>query len=305
MYDLIIIGAGPAGITAAIYAKRAGLDTLWIDSSFIPGGQIVDSSLVDNYPGLPNVSGTELADRLAGHAELLGMTPVREKVLSIKKISKEPHDFFVLQTKKNQYEAKSVILAIGASHRHLGIPGEEELSGMGVSYCATCDGAFFRDRTVVVVGGGNTACEDALFLSKICKGVILVHRRDTLRADHVIQKLVMDDPNIRIVWNSVPVKIEGENQVTGLAIRNRLTGEESILVCEGVFIAVGMIPNTDLVRGMVEMDETGYICAGEDCATSLPGLYAAGDIRTKHLRQVVTAAADGANAVASIQRLLF
>ena len=306
MYDLIIIGAGPAGVSAAIYASRAHIDTLWIDDRFVPGGQISDSGRVDNYPGIPSVSGAELGDRFAAHAEQLGMVPVREKVRSIEKTVPEGEEkgFFVVQTRKNTSEARTVILSSGASHRHLGIPGEEELSGMGVSYCATCDGAFFRDRTTAVVGGGNTACEDALFLSRMCKKVYLIHRRDALRADALLQDLVQSDPNIQIIWNCVPEKIEGDSQVSGLVLKNRVTQEESILVTEGVFIAVGMVPNTELVKELVEMDEAGYICAGEDCRTSLSGLFAAGDIRTKSLRQVVTAVADGAQAVHSVQKYL-
>ena len=306
MYDLIIIGAGPAGVSAAIYASRAHIDTLWIDDRFVPGGQISDSGRVDNYPGIPSVSGAELGDRFAAHAEQLGMVPVREKVRSIEKAVPEGEEkgFFVVQTRKNTSEARTVILSSGASHRHLGIPGEEELSGMGVSYCATCDGAFFRDRTTAVVGGGNTACEDALFLSRMCKKVYLIHRRDALRADALLQDLVQSDPNIQIIWNCVPEKIEGDSQVSGLVLKNRVTQEESILVTEGVFIAVGMVPNTELVKELVEMDEAGYICAGEDCRTSLSGLFAAGDIRTKSLRQVVTAVADGAQAVHSVQKYL-
>ena len=307
MYDLIIIGGGPAGVTAAIYASRAHLDTLWLDDRFVPGGQISDSALVDNYPGLPSVTGAELGDRFAAHAEGLGLKPLREKVLSIEKTScgaEDPKGAFVLKTRKNTYESRTVILAAGAAHRHLDIPGEEELSGMGVSYCATCDGAFFRDRTAAVIGGGNTACEDALFLSRMCRQVYLVHRRDMLRADAVLRDRVQNCENIRVIWNSVPEKIEGDSQVSGLVLKNRVSGEENILVTEGVFIAVGMTPNSGLVRELAETDEAAYVCAGEDCATSMPGLYVAGDVRTKMLRQVVTATADGANAVASVQRYL-
>ena len=300
IYDVTIIGAGPAGCAAAIYASRAMLSVLWIDEKFIPGGQISDSGFVDNYPGLAGITGAALGEAFAEHAEKLGMKPVREKVLSLRK----EDGLFCIRTKKNEYVSKTVIFCGGASHRHLGIPGEEELSGSGVSYCATCDGAFYKDLTVCVVGGGNTACEDALFLSRMCREVILVHRRDALRADMVLRDRLSVTPNVRIAWNRVPVSVEGEMEVTGLRVKNVLSGEEETIPAEGVFIAVGMEPNGSLLKGLAAADEAGYVIAGEDCRTSMPGLFAAGDIRTKELRQVVTAVSDGANAVTSVQRYL-
>ena len=300
IYDLAILGAGPAGICAAIYATRAKLNTIWLDKKFVQGGQIVDTYEVDNYPGLPGITGLDLGEAMAGHAEKLGMKPQREPVRSIE----AEHGIKVIRTKKNEYRARAVIIACGATHRHLGIPGEEELSGMGVSYCATCDAAFFQDRTVVVVGGGNVAVEDAILLSRTCKKVYLVHRRDELRAEKILQECLFACKNVELIWDSIPLSIEGTDKVEALKIRNKKTQEESFIETDGVFIAVGIVPGTEKFKDLVKLDEAGYIVAGEDGITSEPGIFAAGDIRTKNLRQVVTAVADGANAVASAQRYL-
>ena len=296
IYDLAILGAGPAGICAAIYATRAKLNTIWLDKKFVQGGQIVDTYEVDNYPGLPGITGLDLGEAMAGHAEKLGMKPQRETVRSIE----AEQGIKVIRTKKNEYRARAVIIACGATHRHLGIPGEEELSGMGVSYCATCDAAFFQDRTVVVVGGGNVAVEDAILLSRTCKKVYLVHRRDELRAEKILQESFFACKNVEII----PLSIEGTDKVEALKIQNKKTQEESFIETDGVFIAVGIVPGTEKFKDLVKLDEAGYIVAGEDGITSEPGIFAAGDIRTKNLRQVVTAVADGANAVASVQRYL-
>ena len=300
IYDIAILGAGPAGICAAIYATRAKLNTIWLDKKFVQGGQIVDTYEVDNYPGLPGITGLDLGEAMAGHAEKLGMKPQREPVRSIE----TEHGIKVIRTKKNEYRARAVIIACGATHRHLGIPGEEELSGMGVSYCATCDAAFFQDRTVVVVGGGNVAVEDAILLSRTCKKVYLVHRRDELRAEKILQESLFACKNVELIWDSIPLSIEGTDKVEALKIRNKKTQEESFIETDGVFIAVGIVPGTEKFKDLVKLDEAGYIVAGEDGITSEPGIFAAGDIRTKNLRQVVTAVADGANAVASAQRYL-
>ena len=300
IYDLAILGAGPAGICAAIYATRAKLNTIWLDKKFVQGGQIVDTYEVDNYPGLPGITGLDLGEAMAGHAEKLGMKPQREPVRSIE----TEHGIKVIRTKKNEYRARSVIIACGATHRHLGIPGEEELSGMGVSYCATCDAAFFQDRTVVVVGGGNVAVEDAILLSRTCKKVYLVHRRDELRAEKILQESLFACKNVELIWDSIPLSIEGTDKVEALKIQNKKTQEESFIETDGVFIAVGIVPGTEKFKDLVKLDEAGYIVAGEDGITSEPGIFAAGDIRTKNLRQVVTAVADGANAVVSAQRYL-
>lgn len=300
IYDLAILGAGPAGICAAIYATRAKLNTIWLDKKFVQGGQIVDTYEVDNYPGLPGITGLDLGEAMAGHAKKLGMKPQREPVRSIE----AEQGIKVIRTKKNEYRARAVIIACGATHRHLGIPGEEELSGMGVSYCATCDAAFFQDRTVVVVGGGNVAVEDAILLSRTCKKVYLVHRRDELRAEKILQESLFACKNMELIWDSIPLSIEGTDKVEALKIQNKKTQEESFIETDGVFIAVGIVPGTEKFKDLVKLDEAGYIVAGEDGITSEPGIFAAGDIRTKNLRQVVTAVADGANAVASAQRYL-
>ena len=300
IYDLAILGAGPAGICAAIYATRAKLNTIWLDKKFVQGGQIVDTYEVDNYPGLPGITGLDLGEAMAGHADKLGMNPQRETVRSIE----AEQGIKVIRTKKNEYRARAVIIACGATHRHLGIPGEEELSGMGVSYCATCDAAFFQDRTVVVVGGGNVAVEDAILLSRTCKKVYLVHRRDELRAEKILQESLFACKNVELIWDSIPLSIEGTDKVEALKIQNKKTQEESFIETDGVFIAVGIVPGTEKFKDLVKLDEAGYIVAGEDGITSEPGIFAAGDIRTKNLRQVVTAVADGANAVASVQRYL-
>lgn len=300
IYDLAILGAGPAGICAAIYAARAGLKTLWLDERFVQGGQITDTSEVDNYPGLPGITGIDLGEAMGKHAEKLGMQPVQERVLSVE----ERDGIKEIHTRKQIYMSRTVIFACGATHRHLGIPGEEELSGMGVSYCATCDGAFFQGGTVVVAGGGNTAVGDALVLARICKKVYLVHRRDQLRADKILQDRLMECTNVELVWNSVPTAIRGTDKVEGISVHNVKTGEDTEILTDGVFIAVGILPNTEQFKNIVKLDEAGYMIAGEDCVTDTPGVFAAGDIRTKKLRQVVTAVADGANAVASVQRYL-
>lgn len=300
IYDVIILGAGPAGISAAIYASRARLETLWLEKQFVPGGQIIDTYEVDNYPGMPGMSGMDLGEAMGEHAKKLGIEPVRETVRSIE----DQGSVKVVRTKKNEYLAKTIIYACGANHRHLGIPGEEELSGIGVSYCATCDGAFFKDRVTVVVGGGNVAAEDAVFLARLCKKVYVVHRRDQLRAEKVLQEQLFECRNVEMVWNSIPLEIQGESQVTGLKVQNVKTGEEQVLAADGVFIAVGITPNTGLLKELVKMDDGGYIVAGEEGITTAPGIFAAGDLRTKALRQVVTAVSDGANAVTSVQHYL-
>lgn len=300
IYDIAILGAGPAGISAAIYAARAQLCTLWLEKKFAQGGQIVDTYEVDNYPGLPGINGIDLGETMAAHAQKLGLVPMRENVLSVE----DQKGIKVIRTKKNEYRARTVILAFGAAHRTLGIPGEEALSGMGVSYCATCDGAFFRDRTVAVIGGGNVAAEDAILLSRTCRKVYVIHRRDRLRADKILQQKLFACENVELIWDTVPLAIEGEQKVTGLKLQNKKNGQENILPVDGVFVAVGIVPNTEIFRGLVKLDEGGYVVAGEDCVTSMPGIMAAGDIRTKQLRQVVTAVADGANAVVSAERFL-
>ena len=299
IYDLAILGAGPAGISAAIYAARAQLNTLWLEKKFAQGGQIVDTYEVDNYPGMPGINGLDLGEAMASHAEKLGLTPVRENVISIEL----EEGIKIIRTRKNEYRAKTLILAMGAAHRTLDIPGEQELGGMGVSYCATCDGAFFRDQTVAVIGGGNVAVEDAILLSRTCKKVYVIHRRDELRAAKSLQENLFALENVEILWDTVADSIEGGNAVEKLKLTNVKTGEQRELPLQGVFIAVGISPESGAFAGLVDM-EHGYIKAGEDGVTSAPGIFAAGDVRTKGLRQIITAAADGANAVTSAERYL-
>ena len=296
IYDTAILGAGPAGISAAIYAARAKLNTIWLDRQFARGGQILNTYEVDNYPGLPGISGMDLGEKMGDHAAGLGMEPVRENVLSVE----DAGEVKIIRTKKNEYRARTVIIACGARHRMLEISGEQELSGRGVSYCATCDGAFFKDKVVAVIGGGNIAAEDALFLSRICRKVYMVHRRDALRADQILRDSLHTAENIEMIWNSTATEIQGMDCVTGLKLCSVKDLSESVIAVDGVFIAVGTIPDTEKFKGIVSVDESGYIIAGEDGITSAPGIFAAGDIRTKRLRQVVTAAADGANAVNSV-----
>ena len=300
LYDLVILGAGPAGISAAIYAARARLNTIWLEKRYAQGGQIIDTYEVDNYPGMPGVNGLELGEAMAAHAEKLGLEPKTEGVLSI---IKEDGNY-LLKTKKNEYRARTVIIASGAVHRTLDIPGEQEFSGMGVSYCATCDGAFFKDRTVAVVGGGNVAVEDAIFLARVCKKVYVVHRRNELRADRILQERLFACENVEMIWDTVAKSIEGTENVRALNLKNVQTGETRRLELDGVFIAVGIVPNSERFGSLVKMDASGYIIAGEDGVTGTPGIFAAGDVRTKNLRQIVTAVADGANAVDSVQRYL-
>ena len=300
IYDLAILGAGPAGICAAIYATRAKLNTIWLDKKFVQGGQIVDTYEVDNYPGLPGMNGYELGMKFRSHADAL---EAKFQIAEVKDIIIEETQKMV-RTNEGDFYAKNIIISTGASHRKLGVPGERELAGMGVSYCATCDAAFFQDRTVVVVGGGNVAVEDAILLSRTCKKVYLVHRRDELRAEKILQESLFACKNVKLIWDSIPLSIEGTDKVEALKIQNKKTQEESFIETDGVFIAVGIVPGTEKFKDLVKLDEAGYIVAGEDGITSEPGIFAAGDIRTKNLRQVVTAVADGANAVASAQRYL-
>ncbi len=297
MYDLLIIGSGPAGLGAAIYGERAGLNLAVMDRSPISGGQVLTTYEVDNYLGLPEISGSDISERFREHADKLGVSFLTAEVESIEDFGEKK----IVHTDEGDYEARAVILATGATHAMLGVEGEMKLAGMGVSYCATCDGAFFRGRTVAVVGGGDVAVEDAIFLAGICKKVYLIHRRDALRAADSLQKKLMSLQNVEVLWNSEVSKIQGEDMVESLLVYQNQTKEEIVLEVNGVFVAVGVIPNTEMFNGLVEMDERGYILADESCVTSVPGIFAAGDIRKKALRQIITAVADGANAVNSVQ----
>ncbi|HJB91936.1 MAG TPA: thioredoxin-disulfide reductase [Candidatus Eisenbergiella merdigallinarum] len=297
MYDLIVIGSGPAGLGAAVYGKRAGLSTLVLEQAPMSGGQILNTWEVDNYLGLPGISGFDMGMQFREHAEKLGTQFREAEVTGVENGA----DRKIVKTSEGDFEAGAVIIATGAAHRKLGVPGEERLSGMGVSYCATCDGAFFRDRTVAVIGGGDVAVEDAIFLARGCKKVYVVHRRDELRAAKSLQDQLFALPNVEMVWNCTVNDILGEDAVTGLSLHDKKEGKDRELAVDGVFVAVGISPNSAAFAGVVKADENGWLEAGEDCATSVPGIFAAGDVRTKKLRQVITAVADGANAVASAQ----
>ena len=297
MYDLIIIGSGPAGLAAAVYAQRAQLDTLVIEASYVSGGQIINTYEIDNYPGFPKQSGMDLGTAMREHADRLGAQFVTARVTGI-----ENGDVKIVHTKKGDFETKSIIIATGAQNRHLGAPGEEELQGCGVSYCATCDGAFFKNKEVCVVGGGDVALEDALYLARGCSRVHLIHRRNEFRGAAVLESAVRDNDKIEIHTPAQVKEIQGDGDVASVLIEEG--GAEKIINCEGVFIAVGMTPNTGFVKDLVDCDEKGYIIAGEDTKTSVDGIFAAGDVRTKRLRQVVTAAADGAVAVTYVEDYL-
>lgn len=301
MYDVIIIGSGPAGLAAAIYAKRAALETLVLEKTPISGGQIINTYEVDNYPGLPGISGMELGQKMRGHVDA---QHAEVKTATVKEII-DHGDYKLVCTSDGDFETRTVVLAMGASHRQLGVPGENELCGMGVSYCATCDGAFFKGRDVAVVGGGDVALEDALFLARGCNKVYLIHRRDVFRGAKVLQKQVEEKENIVCVMDSVVDEIVGEDLVEKVCISNKKTQQSSELSVQGIFIAVGISPNTKDIQGLPKQDDAGYIIAAEDGVTDIPGIFVAGDCRTKQLRQVITATADGANAITSVERYLY
>ena len=297
MFDIIIIGAGPAGLSASVYAKRAGLSALTIEQYPLTGGQVQKTYEVDNYLGLPGISGAEMCEKFKEHADKLGC---EFKEATVNKITKLEGGF-VVSTDSGELRTKAVIMAMGAEHSLLKVPGEEDLAGMGVSYCATCDGAFFKGRTVAVVGGGDVAVEDAIFLSRGCAKVYLIHRRDSLRAAKMLQDKLLATPNIEVVWDTVVEVIQGEDQVESIGIRNVKTEKIDELKVDGVFVAVGIKPVSELAAGLADVDEKGYVMSGDQCITKTPGLFVAGDLRTKKLRQIVTAVADGANAVNSAE----
>lgn len=301
MYDLMIIGAGPAGLAAAIYAARAELNFIVLEKEIMSGGQIINTYEVDNYPGLFHMGGFDLAMKFREHADALGASFVNGEV---EKIEACPAGKKVTCKDGTVYETKTVILSGGAKHRKLEVPGEDKLAGSGVSYCATCDGAFFRGKEVAVVGGGDVAVEDALFLARLCKKVYVIHRRDSFRAAKTLVSRLAETENVEILYDSVVKEIQGSFKVEALLLENKKTLEERTVTLDGVFIAVGMLPETNIYKDMVELDAAGYIVAEETGITSDPAVFAAGDIRTKALRQVVTAASDGANAVQSVERYL-
>lgn len=288
--DVIIIGGGPGGYTAALYSARANLNTTVIEK-LSAGGQMATTNQVDNYPGFEDgVNGFELGEKMRQGAERFGVNTVFAEVESVD-LNIQPK---VIHTSEGDYYARTVILATGANPREMGLEEEQKLKGRGVAYCATCDGMFYRNKTVVVVGGGNTAVADALFLSKICNKVYLVHRRDQLRASKSYMSALKQSLNIEFIWNAKVSEILHDKKVTGIVAEDIESGDRIKVACDGVFVAIGRIPNTDLFKGQIELDEGGYIVADETTKTNLPGVFAAGDVRTKPLRQIVTATADGA-----------
>ncbi len=332
-YDLVIIGSGPAGLAAAIYAQRARLNTLVIEKEMMSGGQVLSTYEVDNYPGLPGINGFDLGMKLRQHADQLEAVFCEDEVEAVELVKAEEQGEEQLQAaelheasdsmmsaqeagktensavmkkiigKKDTYYGKTVIIASGAMHSKLGVPGEEEFGGMGVSYCATCDGAFFRKKVTAVVGGGDVAIEDAIFLARMCEKVYLIHRRDQLRGARSLQEKLFALDNVTVLWDTVVEEIRGEGKVNFLAVKNVKTQEQSELSVDGVFVAVGITPNSQPFSQLLTLDH-GYIAADETCETGVPGVFAAGDVRKKQLRQIVTAVADGANAVTSAERYL-
>lgn len=333
-YDLVIIGSGPAGLAAAIYAQRARLNTLVIEKEMMSGGQVLSTYEVDNYPGFPGINGFDLGMKLRQHADQLEAVFCEDEVEGIELVKTEEQqgeeqlqaaelreisDSMMSKSaaekignsavmkriigKKDTYYAKTVIIASGAMHSKLGVPGEEEFGGMGVSYCATCDGAFFRKKVTAVVGGGDVAIEDAIFLARMCEQVYLIHRRDQLRGARSLQEKLFALDNVTVLWDTVVEEIRGDGKVNSLAVKNVKTQEQSELSVDGVFVAVGITPNSQPFSQLLTLDH-GYIAADETCETGVPGVFAAGDVRKKQLRQIVTAVADGANAVTSAERYL-
>ena len=305
MRDVIIIGSGPAGLTAAIYANRSGLDTVIIEALAGSGGQVVNTSEIDNYPGLPGVNGFDLGMKMRQHVDSFGVPVLQDKVTGID--HSEPGRMIV-KGEKDSYEAKAVVIATGAKHRLLGVPGEKELTGLGVSYCAVCDGAFYRGLTAAVVGGGNVAVADALYLARLCEKVYLIHRRDQLRAMDSLQRKILSAPNVEVKWNSIVKEVRGRQEVEELLIGTRADAgsdynNEEILKVDGVFMGVGMVPEAGFMEDIAK-DGGGYIIAGEDGVTSIPGIFAAGDVRAKNLRQIITACGDGANVISSVEDYL-
>ena len=300
VYDMAIIGGGPGGYTAALYAARAGLSVVVLEK-LSAGGQMAQTQQIDNYPGFPDgVDGFELAELMQNQAHRFGAETEYAEVYSLD-LQAQPR---VIETSEGQFQARTVVIATGAGPRELGLPMEKALVGRGVAYCAACDGMFYRNKTVVVVGGGNSAAADALLLSRIAKKVILVHRRDTLRATKVYHAPLMNAENVEFLWNSAVTQLDADGRLQAVVVKNLVSGEESRVECDGIFISVGRNPASGLVKDQLELDAAGYILAGESTETSIPGVYAVGDVRTKQLRQIVTAVSDGAMAATMAEEYL-
>ena len=300
IYDTVIIGGGPAGYTAALYAARAGLDTVVLEK-LSAGGQMALSHQIDNYPGFEEgIDGFSLGEKMQQQAERFGAKTEYAEVTRID-LQAEPK---VLETSEGVFLGRTVIFSTGANPRELGVPGEREMTGKGVAYCAACDGMFYKGKTVAVVGGGNSAAADALLLSRIAKKVIVIHRRDTLRATRIYHEPLQRAENVEFCWNSTVAELLHGDKLTGVRLKNVQTGEETSLDLDGLFISVGRKPATELAKGQLILDDSGYIVAGEETETNIPGVFAVGDVRTKVLRQIVTAVADGAVAVHKAEEYL-
>jgi thioredoxin reductase (NADPH) len=299
-YEVIILGGGPAGLTAGLYASRARLHTLLIENALF-GGQMTTTETIDNYPGFPDgVTGEDLSRLMEEQAKRFGMEAVSREVVKVELEG----DQKLVRTDETTYLCEALIICTGTEYRKLGVPGEKEFTGKGVSYCATCDGAFFKDSRIVVVGGGDSALTEALFLTKFVKELTVIHRRDALRATKIYQEKAMANPKIKFLWNSVVKEIKGDAVVRAVVVKNVKTGEIKEFETEGAFLFVGLLPRTESVRGLVQMDEAGYIITDDNCETSVKGIFAGGDCRKKLLRQIATAVGDGATAAFAAEKYL-
>jgi len=301
IYDAIIIGGGPAGLTAGIYLSRARMDTLLIEKA-LPGGQAILTEIIENYPGFPHgITGPELMQKMEEQAVRFGLKIEYGEVAEIK--TKEDK-VKIVKINNQEYRTLTIILASGAEASKLDIPGEEEFRGKGVSYCGTCDAPFFKDQKIVVVGGGDTAIEEALYLSKFARGITVIHRRDRLRATKILQERIFLNKKINFSWSSIPLKILGKYKVEGILIKDLITSEEKEIPCQGVFIFVGNLPNTKFLKDVIKLDNRGYVITDDNMMTSQEGIYACGDVRKKILRQVVTACGEGATAAFAAQKYI-
>jgi len=300
IYDVIIIGGGPAGLTAGLYTSRSRLKSLLIENGLL-GGQMTTTEVIENYPGFPEgVTGDELSRLMEEQAKRFGLEVTPEYVVEVKLEGAKK----IVKTEEGSYLSQALIICTGTEYRKLGVPGEKEFSGKGVSYCATCDGAFFQDNQIVVVGGGDSALTEALYLTKFGKEVTIIHRRDALRGTKIYQERVFTHPKIKLLWNSVIQEIKGDSIVKSIAVKNVKTGEVSEHPIDGVFLFVGLSPRTQFLRGLVDMDEEGYILTDGNGQTSVKGIFAAGDCRKKLVRQIATAVGDGATAACSTEKYL-
>jgi thioredoxin reductase (NADPH) len=299
-YEVIIIGGGPAGLTAGLYTSRAGLNTLLIENA-LPGGQMITTEMIENYPGFPEgISGEELSRLIEEQAKRFGLNIVNQEVLGVLLEG----DQKIVRTHESKYSSEVLIIASGTEYRRLGVPGEETFVGKGVSFCATCDGAFFKDSRIVVVGGGDSALTEAIFLTKFAKEVTIIHRRDALRATKIYQDRALANPKIKFLWNSVVQEIKGDKSVQSIFVKNVKTGEVTEHETEGIFLFVGLSPRTQFLKDLVQTDKEGYILTNENCETSVGGIFAAGDCRKKLLRQIATAVGDGATAAFAAEKYL-